>query len=246
MEPVNRSGALECLDILSTDTAVALLPERSELSARRIEREIRKAIVTLELLPGAALSEKETAERYGVSRQPVREAFIALARARLVEIQPRSGTTVVKISTALMLEARFVRELLETAVVRRACERFDSRVRARLDYLLEIQERAARAGGHYEFQRADEDFHAAIAEGAGCPSAWQVMGDIKSHLERVCHLTLPNASSLGLLIRQHRDILAAIDARDPDAAAAALHVHLSEILAALPEVAARYAALFSD
>lgn len=237
---------MERLRIVLNDFLVAPSPERSESSARRIEREIRKAIVTLELLPGATLSEKDTADRYGVSRQPVREAFIALARARLVDIQPRSGTTVVKISTSLMLEARFVRESLETAVVRRACERFDARVRARLDYLLQVQERAARLGEHYEFQRADEDFHAAIAEGAGCPSAWQVMGDIKSHLERVCHLTLPNPSSLGLLIRQHRDILAAIDARDADAAAAALRIHLSEILAALPEVAARHAALFSD
>jgi DNA-binding GntR family transcriptional regulator len=237
--------ASEFLRKMLTDQVI-VLPERTESSARRIEREIRKAIVTLELLPGATLSEKETAERYGVSRQPVREAFIALARARLVDIQPRSGTTVVKISTSLMLEARFIRESLERAVVRRACERFDARVRTRLDYLLEAQEWAARADEHYEFQRADEDFHAGIAEGAGCPSAWQVIGDIKSHLERVCHLTLPNASSLNVLISQHRAILAGIDARDADAAEAALHVHLSEILAALPEVAARHASLFSD
>lgn len=223
-----------------------VLSERAESAARRIEREIRKAIVTLELLPGANLSEGEIAERYGVSRQPVREAFIALARARLVDIQPRSGTTVVKISISLMLEARFIRESLESAVVRRACERFDARVRSRIDYLLAVQERAARGGEHYEFQRADEDFHAAIAEGAGCPSAWAVVGDIKAHLERVCHLTLPSASSLGVLLGQHREILAAIDARDPDAAEAALRRHLSEILAALPEVAARHAALFSD
>lgn len=233
-----------------TGQALADLAERSEVraesSARRIEREIRKAIVTLELLPGAALSEKEIAERFGVSRQPVREALIALARARLVDIQPRSGTTVVKISTSLMLEARFIRESLESAVVRRACERFDARIRTRLDYLLEVQEWTARAGEHYEFQRADEDFHAAIAEGAGCPSAWQVIGDIKAHLERVCHLTLPSASSLAVLIGQHRAILAAIDRRDADAAEAALRLHLAEILAALPQVAARHAPLFSD
>ena len=74
--------------------------------------ELRRAIIEMEIAPGAKLSEQEIAARYGVSRQPVREAFIALARARLVDIQPRSGTTVVKISISLMLEARFIRESL--------------------------------------------------------------------------------------------------------------------------------------
>jgi DNA-binding GntR family transcriptional regulator len=214
-------------------------------AARRIERTIRKAIITLEITPGAPLSEKDISERHGVSRQPVREAFIALARAGLVEVIPRRGTFVAKISPDRMLEARFVRESLEGAVVRRACERFDAKIRNRIDYLLETQEIAAERGEHYEFQQADESFHAALAEGAGCPSAWTVIGDIKAHMDRVCHLTLPSASSLPRLIAQHRSILAAIDARDPDAAEAALRLHLAEILAALPVVQAQHRDLFN-
>jgi DNA-binding GntR family transcriptional regulator len=214
-------------------------------AARRIEGEIRKAIVTLELRPGAPLSEKEISERYGVSRQPVREAFIALARAGLVEVLPRRGTFVVKISLERMLEARFIRESLESAVVRRGCERFDARVRTRIDHLLATQELAAAQGEHYAFQRADELFHAALAEGAGCPSAWTVIGDLKAHMDRVCHLTLPSASSLPRLIAQHREILSAIDARDAAAAEAALRAHLAEILAALPLVEAEHRDLFA-
>jgi DNA-binding GntR family transcriptional regulator len=223
------------LDLLDHTTSIA----------RLIELEIRKAIVTLAMQPGAPLSEQEIALRYGVSRQPVREAFIALARSGLVEILPRRGTFVVKISVERMLEARFVRESLESAVVRRACERFDARVRTRIDFHLEAQELAASAGEHYEFQRADEAFHAAIAEGAGCPSAWTVIEDLKAHMDRVCHLTLPSASSLPGLIEQHRVILAAIDRRDPDAAEAALRAHLSEILRALPTVQRDHRDLFA-
>lgn len=213
-------------------------------AARRIEREIRRAIVTLELKPGAPLSEQEISERYGVSRQPVREAFIGLARAGLVEVLPRRGTFVVKISIERMLEARFIRETLESGIVRRACERFDARVRTRIDHLIDGQVLAAGRGEHYEFQRADEAFHAALAEGAGCPSAWTVIGDLKAHMDRVCHLTLPSASSLPKLIDQHRAILAAIDARDADTAEKALKQHLSEILAALPIVEAEHPDLF--
>jgi DNA-binding GntR family transcriptional regulator len=222
------------LDLLDQTTSIA----------RLIELEIRKAIVTLAMKPGAPLSEQEIAVRYGVSRQPVREAFIALARSGLVEVLPRRGTVVVKISVERMLEARFVRESLESAVVRRACERFDARVRTRIDFHLEAQELAAADGEHYEFQRADEAFHSAIAEGAGCPSAWTVIEDLKAHMDRVCHLTLPLASSLPGLIEQHRVILAAIDRRDADGAEAALRAHLSEILRALPTVQRDHRDLF--
>ncbi|KAB0678564.1 GntR family transcriptional regulator [Aureimonas leprariae] len=219
--------------------------EPGESAAKRIEREIRKAIITLELRPGLPLSEKELAERYGVSRQPVREAFINLARAGLVEIFPRSGTVVAKISIERMLEARFIRESLEVAVVRRACERFDARVRNRIDYLLDVQEVAAEGRRHYEFQRADELFHSALAEGAGCPSAWTVIGDIKAHMDRVCHLTLPADSALPGLIAQHRAIVAAIDRRDAEAAEAELRRHLGVILAALPAVEAAHREIFA-
>jgi DNA-binding GntR family transcriptional regulator len=213
-------------------------------SARRVENEIRKAIITMEIPPGAPLSEQDIAARLSVSRQPVREAFISLARSGLVEIQPRRGTFVVKISLERMLEARFIRESLETAVVRRACERFDARVRTRIDFYLDAQTVAAEAGAHYEFQRADELFHAALAEGAGCPSAWTVIEDIKAHMDRVCHLTLPSVTTLPHLIAQHRAIIEAIDARDADRAAAALKAHLSEILKALPTVQAAHRDLF--
>jgi len=117
-----------------------VLPDSSEDSAaRRVERELRKAIITLEIQPGASLSEKELADRYGVSRQPVREALINLGKAGLVGIQPRRGTFVVKISLDLMRQARFVRESLEVAVVRRACVSFDPAVRQRIDGILDRQ-----------------------------------------------------------------------------------------------------------
>ncbi len=101
-------------------------PEVSEDSAaRRVERELRKAIITLEFQPGASLSEKDLADRYGTSRQPVREALINLGQAGLVEILPRRGTFVVKISLDQMRQARFIRESIEVAVVRRAAVTFD-------------------------------------------------------------------------------------------------------------------------
>jgi DNA-binding GntR family transcriptional regulator len=236
---MQRPGpALPLLNPIPIDAKVV------ESSARRLEREIRKSIITLDLLPGTALSEQDIARRYGVSRQPVREAFIALARTGLLEVQPQRGTVVVKISTGKMLEARFVREALEVAIVRRACEGFDLPIRKDIDAILRAQEQAAAKAAHYEFQRYDELFHIALAEGAGFPSAWRAIEDIKAHMDRVCHLTLPRASSLSVLIEQHRQIIGAVDDHDSARAEAAMKRHLTEILKALPAVEAQYPDLF--
>ena len=213
-------------------------------AAQRIEAELRRAIIALEFPPGARLSEQEIAERLGVSRQPVREAFIGLARTRLVDILPQRGTVVVKISARKMMEARFVREAVETAVVRRACGSFDPQSRQRIDDLLEVQDKAARRGDHAAFQRYDELFHIALAEGAGCPLAWEALQDIKAHMDRVCQLTLPGAETMLPLIDQHRAIVKAIDAKDEERAATAMHRHLTEILKALPKVEAENPDLF--
>src|SRR5215218_9937228 len=215
-------------------------------AAQRIEPELRRLIIALELPPGSRLSEQDIAERHGVSRQPVREALIGLARTRLVEIQPQRGTTVVKISVRKMMEARFVREAIETAVVRLACASFDQQSRGRINDLLEMQEQAAQRDDHDAFQRYDELFHIALAEGAGCPLAWEAVQDIKAHMDRVCQLTLPSPEAMLPLIEHHRAIMAAIDAQEEDSAAEAMRRHLTEILRALPRIEAEHPELFSS
>jgi GntR family transcriptional regulator, rspAB operon transcriptional repressor len=220
------------------------VPVSQGSAAQRIENELRRSIIALDLRPGTRLSEQEIAERHGVSRQPVREALISLAKTRLVEVQPQRGTVVVKISVRKMMEARFVREAIETAVVRRACASFDRTTRERIDDFLDVQDKAARRGDHTTFQRYDELFHIALAEGAGCPLAWEAVQDLKSHMDRVCQLTLPGTDAMLPLIEQHRHIIMAIDARNGDAAATAMELHLTEILRALPRIEAEHPELF--
>ncbi len=215
-----------------------------ESAARRVERELRRAIITLAIAPGTRLSEVEIAQRCGVSRQPVREALIALAKSRLVATLPQRGTIVALLSARQMMEARFVREAVEAAVVRRACEGFSFESRRRIDDLLDLQEKAAERGDHAAFQRADELFHLALVEGTGSILAWQAIEDLKAHMDRVCYLTLPGAEAMRPLVAQHRAIMAAIDARDADAAEKAMRHHLNEILRALPRVEADHPHLF--
>ncbi len=222
----------------------ALKIETGETTAAQVERDLREAIIRLELQPGARLSEQDIANRLGVSRQPVREALIALGKSQLVEIRPNRGTVVVRISARQMMEARFVREAIEVAVARRAAEHFDSWTRRKLDGILAKQKAAMAASDHNAFRKEDEHFHIAIANGAGCALAWTAIADIKAHMDRVCNLQLRNPTSMQLLINQHEDIVKAIDARDADGAATAMRVHLNGILRDLPSIEADNPGLF--
>src|ERR1700682_4549096 len=157
----------------SATASASRLQLTSDSAAEQIEEAVARGIVTLKLPPGKSLSENEVALRYGVSRQPAREAMIALAKIGLVRALPQRGTVVVKISARQMMQVRFTREALETAIVRRACERFDPMIRSSLDPLIAAQRQAARNNDHASFQEYDERFHAALAAGADVELAWQ-------------------------------------------------------------------------
>lgn len=191
---------------------------------------LKRKILSLALRPNEALSEKELATRLGVSRTPVREALIRLADEALVDVFPQRGTLVSPIRIAEVLEAQFLREALEAAVVRRAAEDPSPRLLDDLTTLLARQRRAAKAAEPEEFMRLDEMFHSAISEGIAMPRAWQLIQSVKGQMDRVRFLALPNKPHLILLTEQHGEIVEAIEARDSDRAEAAMRHHLKEIL----------------
>lgn len=201
-----------------------------------LTEELRRAIVDLDLPPGAWLSEQEIAQRYGVSRQPVREALISLAHANLVETRPQRGSVVCLLSVERLREARFLRETIERAIVRAACETFETAAADEIEVLLAQQDIHARRGNRREFQAADAQFHEALARGAGYPNGWDIIQQLKLHTDRICKLTLAAPDSLTKLTAEHRAIFAAVLARDPAAAEALMARHLSQILDLLPEI----------
>jgi GntR family transcriptional regulator, rspAB operon transcriptional repressor len=220
------------------------LAESGESAATAIEKDLRRQIVELDLLPGTRLSEQDIATRLGVSRQPVREALIKLANSRLIEIRPHRGTVVARISAQEMTEALFVRQSVEISVVARAADNFDPWQRKRIDNLLAEQEADAAKLDHAGFREHDEAFHIAIAKGAGVGIAWIAIADMKSHMDRVCNLTLRDEADMKRRVGEHHAIMAAIDARDVAGAQAAMAKHLGSILDDLPELETRHNALF--
>ncbi|WP_163578219.1 GntR family transcriptional regulator [Halomonas faecis] len=222
--------------------------EDSHTSVRqRLYQVLRQSIIRMVLAPGQALSEKEIADTFAVSRQPVREAFIRLSEAGLVEVRPQRGTYVVKISQQAVLEARFVREAVEVAVARAAAEQgLAPRVLAELHELLERQRRCIEPHDYDRFYQFDEAFHRTLSLGLGQQAAWKVVEEVKAQFDRVRYLSIPDATPLERLIEQHAAIVAAIEQRSPEAAEQAMRVHHREIFQSLPDLVSRFPEMFEN
>src|SRR5271163_1960713 len=163
----------------------ARLGARLTTAASRISEALRERIVTLDLPPGAPLSEKELADGFGVSRTPVREALLRLAEDRLVDIYPQSGTFVARISASAARDAMAIRSALERFAVREAAKRAEADDIAALDRILRDQRAAAAENEIAAFHDADEALHATISIIAGHPNVWRVVKRAKTHVDRV-------------------------------------------------------------
>jgi DNA-binding GntR family transcriptional regulator len=203
---------------------------------------LRQQIITAQRSPGARLSEQEIANAYGISRQPVRETFIRLAAEGLVEVRPQRGTFVCKIDLQEVETSRFVREALESDIVRIAAREASQEMRDALQRQIEEQEREHLRGGQ-NFMTLDEDFHRTLAEAAGQIGAWGHLQPIKMHMDRVRHLTAMEFAPTHL-VAQHRAIVDAIVAKDEDAAELAIRTHLRGVVDDMSKIAQTYEAFF--
>ena len=191
--------------------------------------------MSLRLKPGDPISEKEVAARYGVSRTPVREAIQRLADERLVEIYPQSGTFVARIPYDDLPEAMIIRKALETASVRLAAEKATRSQLLALAAIVEQQREAAEANDRGAFHRADEAFHAKIAEVSGFPGIWRQVLQVKVQVDRYRRLTLSQQGRMAQVIADHERILAGIAAGNADDADRGMAHHLDAVLPDAPQ-----------
>ncbi|MBN3726079.1 GntR family transcriptional regulator [Burkholderia sp. Ac-20379] len=239
-----RLGEADCMKLPDLRSQVSI--DSPEPITRQIYRALRQAIFAGAMAPGTPLSEKEVSEMFHVSRQPVREAFIKLVEAGVLQVLPQRGTFVKRISPRLVREGRFIREAIESAVARKAAEHITDDQLKRLADNLREQRAAAKDNNTTAFLALDEAFHFLIAQAIDCSAAWEAIQDIKAQMDRVRYLSLPDDSPLDHLIKQHAKILAALRAHDPAAAEEAMRMHLREILVTLGPIAARNPNWFDD
>ena len=196
--------------------------------------------MSLQLLPGAPISEKQFVEAFGVSRTPVREAVLRLAEDQLVDIYPQSGTFVSLISESAARDAMAIRIALERSAVREAAKRASQGDGEELQRLLRRQRLAASERDIADFHEADEAMHSALAVIAGHPTFWRVIKREKAHVDRLRLLTLQVPGRFEAVLTQHEAIVAGVAARDPVAAEAAMDAHLQRVLPGLDAIRETY------
>lgn len=209
----------------------------------RVARDLAAAIADESYPVGGRLpSERELAQKYGVSRPTVREAILALELDGLVEVrtnsgvyvishQPRGGTAgATDVGPFELLEARH-------AIESEACALAAARITE--ETLAELEALATRMDVEdvVEAEEADRRFHLLIAEASQNSVISETVASLWDARARSPQYQLLSrkalAAGLAPRIDEHRDILAALRARQPEAARGAMRQHLARVLESL-------------
>ena len=199
-------------------------------SAPQIYAALREAILDLRLVPGTPISENMICQHTVVSRTPVREALIRLAQEELIAVYPQRGSIVAPIRLQKVIEGTFVRESLETSVLRLASECWTDAHFAAAEAILAKQRAHAAAGDHLAFFREDEKFHRHFAVVAGVSGVTQIIGDAATHVIRVRRLAHPVPGYMERAILEHQTVLDNLRNGAIDDAVAALRQHISRVV----------------
>ena len=207
-----------------------LLEERSaDESARDYAlRMLKKNIVSMAIKPGEMVSEKEIAMQLGISRTPVREALQDLAKWQMVEILPQRGSRVALIDYALVEESRFLRLVLEKAIVELACGMATPQD---LYALRECCQRQAFCLAQTppdsdQMMELDDAFHALIFKAAHKEQTYSVLRGMTLHFDRVRTLALSVVKNSRIL-SDHQELIEAIAAHDAPRAQEIVTRHLT-------------------
>ncbi|MEM8655164.1 MAG: GntR family transcriptional regulator [Pseudomonadota bacterium] len=221
----------------------------TQISARRTSVDdiyafLYDEIAALRLRPGDKISEADIATKFGVSRQPVRDAFNRLATLDLLLIRPQRATEVKRFSMREIIKSRFVRLSVEKEVLRRAAQHCSQDDARQLDAALSLQDQSVADCDIDRFNALDYEFHKLICQIAGSEFAFDVILTEKSKVDRLCTLSLSKGHRMPELVEDHRAIASAVQRHDAEAAVAACTLHLSRLNETIDQISATNADYF--
>lgn len=197
---------------------------------QRVYSALRNKILTMSFEPGSVLRKGELCEQLGVSRSPVTEALNRLSSDGLVDIIPQSATRVSQFSLFELREESFLREAVEVAAVAKVAQDCTDDQLTKLARNLKLQKLLVEDEDFQGFFEADLEFHELILAFTGFPKVAFTAGQMSLQLHRARMLILPEQGRPSEAVAEHRAILAGIEARDPDAARAAMSLHLRQLI----------------
>ncbi len=189
-------------------------------------RVLEENIISLDLKPGTMLSENELAAQLSLSRTPVREALIQLGKVKIVEIYPQKGSVVSLVDYRQVEEARFMREVLECAVVELCCQERDPVWLEKLEENVNLQQFLLDHGRKEHLLELDDEFHRMLFQMVDKNQVYELMNSISIHFDRVRSMALQTIRD-NKTVEDHKRILEAIRLGNGEEAGGLMKKHLS-------------------
>ncbi len=200
---------------------------------------LKENILSLELAPGSMVSENELAAQMGLSRTPVREALMALAKVKLVDVYPQRGSAVALIDYDLVEETCFMRRIFEVAVVEIACKTSSESDKVELMDNIILQERYLQEGRNDQLMPLDNALHEKLFLIAHKTQMWDMLSSYTLHFDRVRRMAMDPVRN-DRNVADHRAIVEAVCAGDASQAKKLMDRHLNRYKVDEGALRARY------
>lgn len=192
--------------------------ERHQTLREKILETIREAILKGTLKAGEKVAEPELAERFGISRTPIREAFRQLESEGYLTVIPRKGAVVTSLSERDVEEFYAIKSILEGYAARIAAGRLNDREIERLNTINDRLEQLAREGDVKTFFRVHNEFHELFIKASGNNKLLDLIGQLMMKFNRLRMASLSLPGRMEVSVQEHRKIIQAFRAQDGEEA----------------------------
>lgn len=215
-------------DKSTTSPLMAILSTGGQGSSQQaILIELRQAILSGEVAPGAPVKVDDVAEIFGVSRIPIRECLKTLIGEGLVDHQPRAGYFVARLTVPEFRELYVVRSALEIAALSAAIDLADSDEHHQAEVVLDALHEAITNRDYRAYQRDSRRFHMALANPCRMPRLLHMIELVWNITEPVQLMAHVDERERSHLHREHREMLVAFVDRNLDRLLAVTRQHLN-------------------
>lgn len=200
---------------------------------QRVYYQLREMILAGDLATGSPIEERRLAEEMQVSRTPLREAISQLVTEGIIEYRPYRGNLVRRFNAKQVQDLFQVRKALEVLAMRLAIPKLSQEHIETIRHILDDVERALSRGDIEAYNESDGRFHQTIVEITGNDTLMESLSRLSAQIKLVRFMANTDPSVVHRTAKERPLILAALEARDADRAAALMEAHIDGVCKAV-------------
>lgn len=188
--------------------------ERHQTLREKILETIRDAILRGSLKPGERVSEPELAERFGISRTPIREAFRQLESEGYLQVIPRKGAVVASLSERDVEEFYAIKIILEGFAARMAAEKMSMKDIEKLEAINDKLKKLADEEDVKNFFKVHDEFHEVFIKAAGNEKLLELINQLIMRFKRLRLASLSQPGRMNVSVQEHEQLIEAFKRHD--------------------------------